>query len=59
MKGGADDARPALPPHMVDLAKRSSTRLTPEQVAKMEKLLMEYQDVFSRDHGATAVYAPR
>ena len=38
-----------LPSHMVDLAKRSSTKLTPEQVAKMDKLLMEYQDVFSRD----------
>ena len=29
VKGGADDARPALPPHMVDMAKRSSTKLTP------------------------------
>ena len=35
VKGGADDASPVLPPHMVDLAKRSSTKLTPEQVAKM------------------------
>ena len=34
---------------MVDLVKCSSTKLTPEQVAKMEKLVMEYQDVFSQD----------
>ena len=43
VEGGADDARLALPSHMVDMAKRSSTKLTPEQVAKMEKLLTEYQ----------------
>ena len=47
--GGMDDASPALPPHKVDLAKSSSTKLIPEQAVKMEKLLMEYQDVFSRD----------
>ena len=37
VKEGADNASPALPPHMVDLAKRRSTKLTPEQVARMEK----------------------
>ena len=34
---------------MVALAELSSTKLTPEQVAKMEKLLMKHDDVFSRD----------
>ncbi|MPC33272.1 hypothetical protein E2C01_026617 [Portunus trituberculatus] len=34
---------------MVDLAIRRSTKLTPEQVVKLEKLLMEHEDVFSRD----------
>ena len=38
MDGGTDDASPALPPHMVDLAKCDSIKLTPEQAAEMEKL---------------------
>ncbi|MPC55504.1 hypothetical protein E2C01_049443 [Portunus trituberculatus] len=38
-----------LPPHVVDLEVRSSTKQTREQVVKLEKLLMEHEDVFSRD----------
>ncbi|MPC35170.1 hypothetical protein E2C01_028588 [Portunus trituberculatus] len=34
---------------MVDLTVRSSNKLTPEQVVKLEKLLMEHEDIFSRD----------
>ncbi|MPC57708.1 hypothetical protein E2C01_051695 [Portunus trituberculatus] len=47
--GDAGDASSALPPHVVDLEVRSSTKLTPEQVVKLEKLLMEHEDVFSQD----------
>ncbi|MPC69643.1 hypothetical protein E2C01_063873 [Portunus trituberculatus] len=47
--GDAGEVSSALPPHVVDLAVRSSTKLTPEQVMKFQKLLMEHDDVFSRD----------
>ena len=41
----------ALPEHLVDLAKRSAAKLTPDQVRRMESLLVRYADVFSRgDH---------
>ncbi|XP_045127734.1 uncharacterized protein LOC123514150 [Portunus trituberculatus] len=48
----------ALPPHVVDLAVRISTKLTSEQVVKLENLLMEHEDVFSRhaqDLGCTSL----
>ncbi|MPC48911.1 hypothetical protein E2C01_042697 [Portunus trituberculatus] len=47
--GDADETIPALPTHVVDLAVRSATKLTPKQVVKLEKLLMEHEDVFSQD----------
>ncbi|MPC50187.1 hypothetical protein E2C01_044010 [Portunus trituberculatus] len=47
--GDAGEPSSALSPQMVDLAVRSTTKLTPEQVVKLEKLLMELKDVFSRD----------
>ncbi|MPC57317.1 Retrovirus-related Pol polyprotein [Portunus trituberculatus] len=47
--GDAGESSCALPPHVVDLAVRSATKQTLEQVVKLDKLLMEYEDVFSRD----------
>ncbi|XP_045104410.1 uncharacterized protein LOC123499944 [Portunus trituberculatus] len=49
MDGDAGETISALPTHVVDLAVRSATKLTPEKVVKLEKLLMEHEDVFSRD----------
>ncbi|MPC17080.1 hypothetical protein E2C01_009925 [Portunus trituberculatus] len=47
--GDAGEANLALSPHVVDLEVCSSTNLTAEQVVKLEKRLMEHEDVFSRD----------
>ncbi|XP_045123034.1 uncharacterized protein LOC123511317 [Portunus trituberculatus] len=49
MDGGVGEASSALPPHVMDLAVCRSTKLTTKQVVKLEKLLMEHEDVFSRD----------
>ncbi|MPC17327.1 hypothetical protein E2C01_010178 [Portunus trituberculatus] len=59
--GDAGEASPALSPHVVDLEVCSSTNLTPEQVVKMEKRLMEHEDVSSRDAqdlGCTSLVQP-
>ncbi|MPC62114.1 hypothetical protein E2C01_056197 [Portunus trituberculatus] len=47
--GDVGEASPALSPDAVDLEVCSSTKQTPEQVMKLEKWLMEHEDVFSRD----------
>ncbi|MPC16280.1 hypothetical protein E2C01_009102 [Portunus trituberculatus] len=47
--GDAGEATPALSPHAVDWEVSSPTKLTPEQVVKLEKQLMEHEDIFSRD----------
>ncbi|MPC63856.1 hypothetical protein E2C01_057963 [Portunus trituberculatus] len=43
----AGEAIPALSPHGVDLEVCRSTKLIPDQVVKLEKQLMEHEDVFS------------
>ncbi|MPD06361.1 hypothetical protein E2C01_102169 [Portunus trituberculatus] len=43
----AGEASPALSPHVVDLEVCSSTKQIPEQVVKLEKQLMEHEDIFS------------
>ncbi|XP_045128194.1 uncharacterized protein LOC123514375 [Portunus trituberculatus] len=55
------EASPALSPHVVDLEVCSSTKQTPEQMVKLEKWLMEEEDVFSRDAqdlGCTSLVHP-
>ncbi|MPC34664.1 hypothetical protein E2C01_028060 [Portunus trituberculatus] len=49
MDGDVGEASPALSPRVVDLEVCSSTKQTPGQVVKLEKQLMEHEDVFSRD----------
>ncbi|MPC62318.1 hypothetical protein E2C01_056402 [Portunus trituberculatus] len=59
--GEAGEASPTLSPHVVDLEVCSSTKLTPEQVVKVEKWLIEHEDVFSRytqDLGCTSLVQP-
>ncbi|XP_045137192.1 uncharacterized protein LOC123519753 [Portunus trituberculatus] len=47
--GDAGETIPVLSTHVVDLAVHSATTLIPEQVVKLGKLLMEHEDIFSRD----------
>ncbi|MPC36927.1 hypothetical protein E2C01_030396 [Portunus trituberculatus] len=52
------EASPALSPHAVDLEVCSSTKQTPEQMVKLEKRLMEHENVFSQaaqDLGCTSL----
>ncbi|MPC59693.1 hypothetical protein E2C01_053719 [Portunus trituberculatus] len=47
--GDAGEVSPVLSPHVVDWEVCGFTKQTPEQVVKLEKRLMEHEDVFSRD----------
>ncbi|MPC62789.1 hypothetical protein E2C01_056878 [Portunus trituberculatus] len=59
--GDTGEASSALSPHVVDLEVCNSTKLTPEQVVKLKKRLMEHKDVFNRgaqDLGCTSLVQP-
>jgi len=48
LEAGTAVAGGQLPDHLVDLAQRSATYLTPEQQAKMQDTLREFSEVFSK-----------
>ncbi|MPC80896.1 hypothetical protein E2C01_075493 [Portunus trituberculatus] len=57
----AGEVSPALSPHVADLEVCSSTKQTPKQVVKLEKWLMEHEDIFSQDAqdlGCTSLVQP-
>ncbi|MPC63623.1 hypothetical protein E2C01_057723 [Portunus trituberculatus] len=59
--GDAGEVSPVLSPHVVDWEVCSFTKQTPEQVVKLEKRLMEHENVFRRDAqdlGCTSLVQP-